>query len=98
MLAWIPFRATTLRQSFELLGKVINPKTYLHLSFRENLILIVSLVMIGMLLSGFLEKSGYPFLRHPVVRRVAEVAVLSVMIYFVFVFLKPVKQFIYFQF
>lgn len=98
MLAWIPFRATTLRQSFELLSKVIDPKTYLHLSFRENFYLIVFLVMIGMLLGAFLVKSDCPLLRRPIVRRTAETAVLGVMIYSVFVFLKPVSQFIYFQF
>lgn len=98
MLAWIPFRATTLRQSFELLSKVINPKTYLHLSFRENFYLIVFLVMIGMLLCAFLVKLDRPLLRRPIIRCIAETAVLSAMIYSVFVFLKPVSQFIYFQF
>lgn len=98
MLAWIPFRAATLQQTFDLLGKVVRPNTYLHLSFRENYYLFVFLLLVGMLLCALFAKSGHPFLRRPVVRNVAETAVLSVMIYFVFVFLKPVNQFIYFQF
>lgn len=98
MLAWIPFRATTLRQSYELLAKVISPKTYFHLSFRENFYLVVFLLMVGMLLSALLRNPELPVLGNPIVRRIGETAVLCVMIFTVFVFLKPVNQFIYFQF
>jgi alginate O-acetyltransferase complex protein AlgI len=98
MLAWIPFRATTFGQSFELLRKVVNPVTYLHISFRENFYLAVFLILVGMLFSAFLAKSGYSILRRPIVRGVGETAAFAVMIFFVFVFIKPVNQFIYFQF
>ncbi len=98
MLAWIPFRAVSLTQTFQLLGKIISPGTYLHLSFRENFYLIVFLILAVMLLSGFLRRSEHPLVQRPIVRHVAETAVLSLMIYAVFVFLKPVNQFIYFQF
>jgi D-alanyl-lipoteichoic acid acyltransferase DltB (MBOAT superfamily) len=98
MLAWIPFRAATLQQTFELLRKVVNPGTYLTISFRENFYLSVFLILAGMLLCAFLAKSDYSFLQRPVVRHAAEVGAFTVMIYFVFVFLKPVNQFIYFQF
>jgi D-alanyl-lipoteichoic acid acyltransferase DltB (MBOAT superfamily) len=98
MLGWIPFRAATLQQTFELFQKVTNPKTYLTVSFRENFYLSVFLILVGMLLCAYFAKSSYPFLRLPVVRRAAEVGAFAVMIYFVFVFLKPVNQFIYFQF
>jgi alginate O-acetyltransferase complex protein AlgI len=98
MLAWIPFRAFTLNQSFVLLSKVLRPASYFHLSFRENYYLFVFLLFTGMLLCGLVMKSRHPFLRHTAVRNVAETAVLSIMIYFVFIFLKPVNQFIYFQF
>lgn len=98
MLAWIPFRAATLQQTFDLLGKVVFPNKYLHLSFRENFYLFVFLLLVSMLLCALFAKSRHPLLRHPVVRNVTEAAVLSAMIFFVFVFLKPVNQFIYFQF
>ncbi len=98
MLAWIPFRAATLRQTFDLLGKVVRPNTYAHLSFRENYYLFVFLLLVGMLFCALVAKSRRPFLHIPVVRSAVETAILSVMIYFVFVFLKPVNQFIYFQF
>lgn len=98
MLAWIPFRAGTVRQTFELLSKVFIPQSYFHLSFRENFYLFVFLILVGMLLCGLVARLKSPFLLRPIVRRPSEVAVFSVMIYFVFIFLKPGNQFIYFQF
>jgi hypothetical protein len=59
---------------------------------------IIFLLLVGMLLCALVAKSRHPFLHNSVVRNVAETVVLSVMIFFVFVFLKPVNQFIYFQF
>jgi alginate O-acetyltransferase complex protein AlgI len=98
MLAWIPFRATSLRQTMDLLGKIVSPQSYLHLSFRESFYLCVFLVLAGMLICALTTQSNYAFLRRPITRYVAETIALSVMIYCVFVYLKPVNQFIYFQF
>lgn len=98
MLGWIPFRASSLQNSFQLLGKVLQPKTYFHLSFRENFYLVVALIMIGMLSAAFLEQSENHILQRPIIRHFAHTFVLIVMMYFVFIFLKPVNQFIYFQF
>jgi alginate O-acetyltransferase complex protein AlgI len=98
MLAWIPFRATTLRQTMDLLAKIVAPQSYLHLSFRESFYLCVFLVLVGMLLCAFATQTDYAFLRRPIVRYCGEVIVLGVMIFCVFIYLKPVNQFIYFQF
>jgi hypothetical protein len=98
MLAWLPFRSETLAQTFTLLGKLINPGSYLRLSFRENFYLIVFLIMAGMLASYALKQARHPIVSNPIVLRVSEAAALSLMIYFDFIFLKPVNQFIYFQF
>jgi D-alanyl-lipoteichoic acid acyltransferase DltB (MBOAT superfamily) len=98
MLAWIPFRAGSVQQTVELLEKIVMPQSYLRLSFRENFYLFVFLLLDGMLGCAFLTKLDRPWLHRPIVRRGAEVAVLSLMIFFVFIFLKPANQFIYFQF
>ncbi len=98
MLAWIPFRSATVQQTFELLGKIVVPQSYFHLSFRENFYIAVFLLLVGILAAGAIVKAKAPFLHLPAVRRLGEVAALTVMIYFVFIFLKPVNQFIYFQF
>ncbi len=98
MLAWIPFRAANVRQTFELLGKIIVPQSYLHPSFWANFYIIVFLLLVGMLAAGAIVKAKTPLFHRPLVRRLGEVAVLTIMIYFVFIFLKPANQFIYFQF
>lgn len=94
----IPFRAATLTQTIELYSKIVQPRTYLRLSFRENFYLFVFLLMVGMLCCGFLSRSRHIALQNILVRRTVEVIVFSMMMFFVFVFLKPVNQFIYFQF
>lgn len=98
MLAWIPFRAANVQQTIELLSKILQPKSYLHLAFRENFYLFVFLLLAGMLGCSFLTKLNRAWVHYPFVRQGAEVAVLSLMMFFVFIFLKPVSQFIYFQF
>lgn len=98
MLAWIPFRAETLSQTFNLLEKIVQPHSYLHLSFRENFYLVTFLIMTGMLLCALISTSYQRILRNLVIRRIAEVFMWSMIIYFDFVFLKPVHQFIYFEF
>ncbi len=98
MLGWIPFRATNLSQVFELLTKVIQPKSYFHLAFRENFYLLVFLLLIGMLSCALIAKSNHALLQRNLIRRTGEVVALSTMLFFVFVFLKPANQFIYFQF
>lgn len=98
MLGWIPFRAATLSQTFELYGKILQLKTYMRFSFRENFYLLVFLLTVGMLCCGLLSRSRQIAMQNTLVRRIIEVIALSIMILFVFVFLKPVSQFIYFQF
>jgi alginate O-acetyltransferase complex protein AlgI len=98
MFAWIPFRATSLRQTMDLLGKIVTPQSYLYLSFRESFYLCIFLVLVGMLICAFAAQSKHAFLQRPIIRYVGETVVLSVMIYCVFIYLKPVNQFIYFQF
>lgn len=69
-----------------------------YLSFRENYYLFVFLIMAGMLCTGLFARFKAPVLRHPSGKLVLESVVLSTMVYMVFIFLKPVSQFIYFQF
>jgi D-alanyl-lipoteichoic acid acyltransferase DltB (MBOAT superfamily) len=98
MLAWIFFRAATLQQSVELLIKIVNFRSYSHLSFRENFYLLIFILMAGMMIGAFWRRPSNSFLNHPVIKGVTETILLAVMLFAVFVFLKPVSQFIYFQF
>lgn len=98
MLGWIPFRAENLEQTLELYSKILNISGYKSLAFRENFYLIIFIITVCMIILNFLMKTELSLLQKPWLRQTAEVFALSIMIFFVFVFLKPVKQFIYFQF
>jgi len=98
MLGWIPFRAETLTQTFSLYNKIIQPQNYMHLAFRETFYLIVFLLMVGMLCLAYVSNAGHSLLHNVWVHRISEVIGLAVMMFMVFVFLKQVNQFIYFQF
>ncbi len=98
MLGWISFRATTLTQAIELYSKILQPGSYMRRSFPENFYLVVFLFMAGILCCGLLSRSRHITLQNIPMRRTVETIVFSIMIYFVFIFLKPVNQFIYFQF
>lgn len=79
-------------------GNRIHSGSHMHLLFYENFYLIVFLIMAAMLAAYAIKQARLAIFSHPVVFRVSEVAALSTMIYLYFIFLKPVNQFIYFQF
>ena len=98
MLGWIPFRAESLQASLALLGRVIDISSYRGLAFRENFYLLVFMMTCGMLVAGLMARVNIPLLTRDWFRQVGEVVAMSVMIFAVFIFLRPVSQFIYFQF
>ena len=98
MLGWIPFRARSLHETLALLARVLDWRAYTYLSFRENFYLVVALVFGGMLLLWYVTQALSRNIRAEWVRAIAEVGGLTVVIFFVFIFLRPISQFIYFQF
>jgi alginate O-acetyltransferase complex protein AlgI len=99
MLTWIPFRAKNMNDTLTMLSKVFIPKAYLFYTMRENNYLITALLILFFvatyLSTQYLEE------------RIKQVPALSfglncikftVIIIFVFTFLRPISQFIYFQF
>ena len=99
MLSWIPFRALNLNDTFSMYGKLFNPSGYLHYSLRENLFLIAALLMVGVILAFCTSKIRLP--ETPFVRLALtsfKVVKYAIMLFLVFVFLRPISQFIYFQF
>jgi alginate O-acetyltransferase complex protein AlgI len=97
MLAWIPFRARSVHDSFVLLGRVLDWRAYSTLSFRENFYLIVAVIFVGMIAMHFasITLRGYKYEWPP---QVAEIGLVAICGFVVFIFLRPVNQFIYFQF
>ena len=98
MLGWIPFRADSLESSLDLLQRVFDFSSYHGLAFRENFYLLVFLMTVGMLMAWFITHTKSPLFNNARLRQFGEIASMSVMLFVVFIFLRPVSQFIYFQF
>lgn len=99
MLAWIPFRAESMRQTTELLGHLFHPRQYLWLGLRENTYVVAALLLLLVLLA----RPAYEQLFARLDRRPATALVLNFLAFallggFVFVFLRPISQYIYFAF
>jgi alginate O-acetyltransferase complex protein AlgI len=99
MLSWIPFRAKDLTSTFQMLGKVFNPANYTFYTMRENNYIITALLVIlfiaNYLINNYVEEmlKKVPYLSFAV-----NCAKYTFIIIFVFTFLRPISQFIYFQF
>lgn len=99
MLSWIPFRANTLTQTFQMLGKVINPSQYMALGMRENVYLITGLLFIFTTLTYLLTTYWQEKIdRITPLRYAVNITKYAAIIILVFVFLRPISQYIYFQF
>ena len=99
MLSWIPFRAQSVTDTFIMYNKLVDPSSFFQMNLRENTYLIAGLVLICFAIAYWAYNRLLPWLQghlwayYPV--RVVQYAII---ILFVFVFLRPINQFIYFQF
>lgn len=99
MLSWIPFRADSLSTTFGMFEKLIQPSSYLAIGMRENVyiltFLLVVLFMTHYFFSEYLKNFWNKFPKFSFVFGVFKYAVIIIC---VFTFLRPISQFIYFQF
>jgi alginate O-acetyltransferase complex protein AlgI len=99
MLGWIPFRAESLDMTFAMWSLVLDPLAYGSLGMRENVYMVAAIVLLGTIATYWVKnrwalspyRTGYLLI-------LEESIVFAVMISLVIVFLKPINQFIYFQF
>lgn len=99
MLSWIPFRAESAQEAFSMWVKVLDVSTYTTLNMRENVYLITALLLLTFFLTHWIKETlGRLMKNRPVVSMALETVVYAAMIPLVVVFLRPVSQFIYFQF
>jgi len=99
MLAWISFRAANIGDALTMYGKVLDPRLYLQRGLRENTYLQAAVVMLCVLVSWAFKETILPLIsRHRVSWAIADIVGFAVAIALVFVFLRPINQFIYFQF
>jgi D-alanyl-lipoteichoic acid acyltransferase DltB (MBOAT superfamily) len=99
MLGWIPFRAESLDQTFGMWIKIFDISGYFWLGMRENTYLITFILLLGLILFSLLEKVFFvdPRLQNWGQQLLGFTAI-TVMVAAVIVFLRPISQFIYFQF
>lgn len=99
MLTWIPFRAKTVSDTFAMFAKLVSPKEYLWLGMRENTYLITAVIFLTICIGYGLHKNVEKILKkNPLADFLIEMAVFGSVTALVFVFLRPISQFIYFQF
>lgn len=99
MLSWIPFRADSLYTTFKMFGKLFQPVSYTSIGMRENVYIITFLILLLFLIYYFVVEFHRNFwIKIPILNfwfGVIKYAFIFVMVY---TFLRPISQFIYFQF
>ncbi len=99
MLAWLPFREQHLEDVFLQFGNLLTLQGgLLKLSFRENAYLIAGALLIAVSAAFWLDKYFYQPRKDSVYMQVLATVILLPVTYLNVVFLRPVEQFIYFQF
>ncbi len=98
MLGWIWFRAQNLSDALHMFARLFDPRLYLSLGIRENTALLTALLLVCVLAAGGVARALPDLERHRVAWGVAQTAAFAVAFTLVFVFLRPINQFIYFQF
>ena len=99
MLGWIPFRAESVSDVFAMYATVLNPSAYGAIGFRENTYLIAAILLLGIMFSWLTYRYVLePLKGRPLLYRSISTVVLGVALAFDFIYLRPISQYIYFQF
>jgi D-alanyl-lipoteichoic acid acyltransferase DltB (MBOAT superfamily) len=99
MLGWIPFRSQSLSDAFARWAKVIDPRQYRSLGLRESTYVIAAVLLLMIIIAfGFNRWVRPPLEQHRFAWSLVETVGLTVAISLAFIFLRPISQFIYFQF
>ena len=100
MLGWIPFRAKNVSETINMLIKIIDYREYSYLGLRENTYLITVLMLIFFVIGYLYNNKIKPRLINNSTngKNLLIIFEYSLLITLVFIFLRPINQFIYFQF
>ncbi len=113
MLGWIFFRAQNLEQAWEMIHKVLQPGKYLlldrlHTGYVWSALpigidpvgyLIAAILPVATLIAYFIYRDLWPrWSQRALIALPVAVVYGAVVAGFVFIYLRPVRQFIYFQF
>ena len=81
-----------------MLARVLDISSYRSLVFRENFYLLVCVFTVGLFLAWLINEARHSLADKTWLIQHGETCVLSVMLFALFIFLRPMNQFIYFQF
>ncbi len=99
MLSWIPFRTKTLSDTFTLYSRLFNYKNYTYLSLRENTYIvcfsIIFFIAFAYAYNNYVEKYIEKYVLLNIIFTLIK---FTIMILLIVIFLRPITQFIYFQF
>ena len=99
MLGWLPFRMESVPDTLLAFQTLLTPSAYGRLGLRENTYLVAALLMVAMVLCYLAHTWLIPRLKaRPQLMRPLAAAFFGVVIFVDFVYLRPIQQFIYFQF
>ena len=99
MLSWIPFRTQDVSSALSMYVKIFDFHGYTWIGMRENTYLICAILLLGVVLTYVFREYIMPvYKRSAVLTILGEVPVFAVIAGLVFIFLRPISQFIYFQF
>jgi alginate O-acetyltransferase complex protein AlgI len=99
MLSWIPFRADSLSTTLRMFEKLTHPINYFSIGMRENIYIITFLILLLILIYYFIAEFSKTFwIKFPILSFWFGVLKYSLIMILVYTFLRPISQFIYFQF
>jgi D-alanyl-lipoteichoic acid acyltransferase DltB (MBOAT superfamily) len=98
MLGWIPFRVTDITGVKNYFLKVVTPSSYTWMGLRENIYLITFIILLLIMASYFFIVFIRPRIKETLAGQLIEVSMFSGAVALVIIFLRPISQFIYFQF
>ncbi|MDC0330700.1 MBOAT family protein [Candidatus Pelagibacter sp.] len=99
MLSWVPFRSDSIKDTFIMWGKIVNPFNYNNLNLHSNIYLITFLLFIGVIITYiFKKKIKKKIIAGTGVTLIGDIILISFLFYTTFISFKSINQFIYFQF
>jgi len=99
MLSWIPFRAANMHIVCDMYAKLMVPSAYTKLGMQENIYIICACLFLLMILTYTYKRVLQPKIQQlKKLNSFLTIVAYTVMIILVFTFLRPISQFIYFQF
>ncbi len=96
MLSWIPFRAENIENTLTMYSKLFDLGSFINLNLRENYYLIAFiLTLLFLMLYNF---RSYKLAKNKIGIFIIDVSKITLMVVLTYIFLRPIQQFIYFQF